>query len=50
MKDLDKKNILLVYIGFIGMLTDSNTIQYKLNIDEIISGISSKGVQMIKPM
>ena len=49
-EDLDKKSNLLINIGFIGRLTDSSTTQYKLNIDGIISGISSKGVQMIKPM
>ena len=49
-QDLDKQSNLLTNIGFIGRLTDSNTTQYKLNIDGIISGISSKGVQMIKPM
>ena len=41
---------MLINISFIGRLTDSSTTQYKLNIDGIISGISSKGVQMIKPM
>ena len=49
-EDLDKKSNLLINIGFIGRLTDSSTTQYKLNIDGITSGISSKGVQMIKPM
>ena len=49
-QDLDKQSNLLTNIGFIGRLTDSSTTQYKLNIDGIISGISSKGVQMIKPM
>ena len=32
-EDLDKKNNLLINIGFIGRLTDSSTIHYKLNID-----------------
>ena len=41
---------MLINIGFIGRLTDSSTTYYKLNIDGIISGISSKGVQMMKPM
>ena len=49
-EDLDKKSNLLINIGFIGRLTDSSTTQYKLNIDGIISRISSKRVQMIKPM
>ena len=49
-KDLDKQSNLVVNIGFLGKLTDSSTTQYKLNIDGIVSGISSKGVKMIKPM
>ena len=48
-EDLDKQSNLLINIGFIGRLTDSSTTQYKLNIDGIVSGISSKGVKMIKP-
>ena len=48
--DIDKQSNLLISIGFLGRLTDSRTIKYKLNIDGIISGISSKGVKMIKPM
>ena len=49
-EDLVKQSNLLVNIGFIGKLIDSSTIKYKLNIDGIISGITSKGVKMIKPM
>ena len=49
-EDLVKRSNLLVNIGFIGKLTDSSTTKYKLNIDGIISGISSKGVKMIKLM
>ena len=41
---------MLINIDFIEKLTDSSTTQYKLYIDGIISGISSKGVEMIKPM
>ena len=49
-EDLVKRSNLLVNIGFIGKLTDSYTSEYKLNIDGIISGISSKRVKMINPM
>ena len=49
-EDLVKQSNLLVNRGFVGKLTDSSTIKYKLTIDGIISGISSKGVKMIKPM
>ena len=49
-EDLDKQSNLLINIGFIGKLTDSSTTQYKLNIEGIVSGMSSKGVKMIKPM
>ena len=49
-EDLDKQSNLLIKIEFLGKLTDSNITQYKLNIDEIVSGISSKGVKMIKSM
>ena len=49
-EDLDKQSNLLINIWFLGKLTDSSTTQYKLNIDGIVSGISSKGVKMIKPM
>ena len=49
-EDLDKQINLLINIDFLGRLTDSSTTQYKLNIDGIVSGISSKGVKMIKPM
>ena len=41
-EDLDKQSNLLINIGFIDRLTNSSTTQYKLNIDAIISGISSK--------
>ena len=43
-EDVDKQSNLLINIGFICRLTDSSTTRYKLNIDGIISGISSKGV------
>ena len=46
-EDLDKQSNL--NIGFLEKLTDSSIIKYELNIDRIISGISSKGVKMIKP-
>ena len=49
-KELVKRSNLLVNIGFIGKLTDTSTTKYKLNIDGIISEISSKWVKMIKPM
>ena len=49
-EDLDKQSNLLINIGFLGKLTDSSTTQYKLNIDGIVSGMSSKGAKMIKPM
>ena len=48
-KHLHKPSNLLINIGFLEKLTDSSTTQYKLNIDGIVSGISSKGVKMIKP-
>ena len=48
-EDLDKQSNSLINIGFLRRLTDSSTTKYKLNIDGIISGISSKGVKMIKP-
>ena len=44
-EDLVKISDLLVNMGFIGKLTDSSTTKYKLNIDRIISGISSKGLK-----
>ena len=46
-EDLVKRSNLLVNIGFIGKLTDSSTTKYKLNINGIISGLSSKRVKMI---
>ena len=49
-ENLVKRSNLLVNIGFIRKFTDSSTTKYKLNIDGIITGISSKGVKMIKPM
>ena len=49
-EDLDKHSNLLINTGFLGRLIDSSTTQYKLNIDGIVSGISSKGVKMIKPL
>ena len=49
-EDLVNISNLLVNIGFIGKLTDTSTTKYKLNIDGIISGISNKGVKIIKPM
>ena len=49
-EDIDKQSNLLINIAFIGILTDSSTTQYKLNIDGIISGISSKRVKKIKPI
>ena len=49
-EDLVKRSNLLANIGFIRKLTDSSTTKYKLNMDGIISGISSKGVKMIKLM
>ena len=49
-EDLDKQSNLLINIGFLGRLTESSTIKYRLNIDGIISSISSKGVKMIKLM
>ena len=47
-EDLDKQSNLLINICFIGSLTNSSKIKYKLNIDCIISSINSKGVKMIK--
>ena len=49
-EDLDKRSNLLINIGFIGKLTNSSTTRYKLNIDGIVSRISSKGARMIKPV
>ena len=49
-ENLVKRSNLLVNIGFIGKLTGSSTTKYKLNINGIISEISSIGVKMIKPM
>ena len=49
-EDLIKQSNLLINVGFIGKLTDSSTTQYRLNINGIISEMSSKGVKMIKPM
>ena len=49
-EDLDKQSNLLINTGFLGRLIDSSTTQYKLNIDGIISGISSKGFKMVKPV
>ena len=45
-----KQSNLLINIGFIEKFTDSSTTKYKLNIDETISGITSKRVKMIEPM
>lgn len=49
-EDLVKNSNFLINIGFIGKLTDDSTTKYKLDINGIISAISSRGVKMIKPM
>lgn len=49
-EDLVKNSNFLINVGFIGKLTDNSITRYRLDIDGIISAISSKGVKMIKPM
>lgn len=41
---------LLINIGYLGRLTDSSTIQYKLDIKQIVEAMSSKGIKMLKPI
>ena len=44
-EDLVNRSNLLVNISFIGKFTGTSITKYKLNIDGIISGISSKGLK-----
>lgn len=41
---------LLINIGYLGRLTGSSTIQYKLDIKQIVEAMSSKGIKMLKPI